>query len=146
MSTIKPAGQQMAFFPHDASASQDPKIQRLMYRTGFAGYGRWWRLCEYLATANDNRFRFETEEDVCIISMILGFDPADVSCADDPCFSCKAFIDTLVDIDLLIIDDDGFLSSRRMTKHARYSEERRSTGARGGRPKKPTKADEKPDQ
>ena len=39
MSTIKPAGQQMAFFPHDASASQDPKIQRLMYRTVSRGTG-----------------------------------------------------------------------------------------------------------
>lgn len=132
MSNTKSGSQQMAFFPHDAAASQDPKIQRLIYRTGFAGYGRWWRLCEHLAVSNDFKFPLNTEEDEFILSSVLGFDPNDVSAADDPRFSCAAFIDVLVDIGLLVVDDEGLYSSRRMTKNAQYSASKRNAGARGG--------------
>ncbi len=132
MTNAKSVSQQMAFFPHDASASKDPKIQRLIYRTGFTGYGRWWRLCEHLAVSNDFKFPLETEEDKFIISSILGFDSDDVSSADDPRYSCAAFIDVLVDIGLLVVDDEGFYSSKRMTKNAQYSATKRSAGSRGG--------------
>ena len=45
------AQEPMAFFSHDSNASQDVKCQRLIHRRGYDGYGRWWRLCEYLAAS-----------------------------------------------------------------------------------------------
>ena len=67
------AQEPMAFFSHDANASQDVKCQRLIHRRGYDGYGRWWRLCEYLAATKGHRIAFETEEDELILAGVLGF-------------------------------------------------------------------------
>lgn len=130
------AEEPMSFFPHDANAAQDVKCRRLMRRRGFDGYGRWWRLCEYLATIKGHKLAFETEEDVLIAADVLGFGGGaafDEYLAID---ECKSFVGDLVDIGLLETDGDGSLMNRRMLNNALYFGRQRFNGRRGGRPKK----------
>lgn len=126
----------MLFFKHDANASQDIKCQRLIHRRGWDGYGRWWRLCEYLAATQDHRIEFQTDEDALILSRVLGFGSGgafdDFAAIED----CKSFIGTLVDVGLLKSDGDGFLYSNRMLDNARYFGRQKINGRKGGRPRK----------
>ena len=53
----------LAFFRHDANSAEDRKIKFLLKRHGMEGYGRWWRLCEILASEQDQQLEMQTEED-----------------------------------------------------------------------------------
>lgn len=126
----------MAFFPHDANAAQDVKCQRLIYRRGWDGYGRWWKLCEYLASTKGHRVAFETEEDALILANVLGFSQGhsfdELIAIDD----CKSYVSELLDIGLLERDKDGFLKNSRMQNNALYFGKQRYNGRKGGRPRK----------
>lgn len=129
------AQEPMSFFPHDANAAQDVKCQRLIRRRGWDGYGRWWRLCEYLAATKGHCLAFETEEDVLITADVLGFGGGsfDEYMAIE---ECKSFIETLLDVGLLERDSDGFLKNSRMQNNAVYFGKQRANGRKGGRPRK----------
>lgn len=130
------AQEPMGFFPHDSNAAQDVKCQRLIHRRGWDGYGRWWRLCEYLAATKGHRLAFETEEDALILAGVLGFGQGgafdDYVAIED----CKSFVLELLDIGLLESDGDGFLKNSRMQNNAVYFGKQRANGRKGGRPRK----------
>lgn len=130
------AQEPMGFFPHDSNAAQDVKCQRLIHRRGWDGYGRWWRLCEYLAATKGHRLAFETEEDALILAGVLGFGQGgafdDYVVIED----CKSFVLELLDIGLLESDGDGFLKNSRMQNNAVYFGKQRANGRKGGRPRK----------
>lgn len=130
------AQEPMAFFPHDANASQDVKCQRLIHRRGWDGYGRWWRLCEYLAATKGHRLAFETEEDVLILAGVLGFGQAGAFDEYVAIEECKDYVSELLDIGLLERDRDGFLKNSRMQNNAVYFGKQRANGRKGGRPRK----------
>lgn len=130
------AQEPMSFFPHDSNASQDIKCQRLIRRRGWDGYGRWWRLCEYLAATKGHRLAFETDEDVLILADVLGFGQGgafdELMAIDD----CKSYVSELLDVGLLTRDPDGFLKNSRMQNNAVYFGKQRANGRKGGRPRK----------
>lgn len=130
------AQEPMAFFSHDSNAAYDVKCQRLIHRRGWDGYGRWWRLCEYLAATKGHRIAFETEEDAIILAGVLGFGQSgafdEYMAIDD----CKSFVSELLDIGLIDRDEDGFLTNLRMLENALYFGRQRTNGRKGGRPRK----------
>lgn len=125
----------MAYFAHDANASQDVKCQRLLLRWGNEGYGAWWRMCEMLAAETGHALRMESEEDWEIVAAAIGMlgTPDDGFGRTD---KCKAFIQDLLDIGLVAQDENHLISSARMNKNALYFGVQRANGARGGRPRK----------
>lgn len=130
------AQEPMRFFPHDANAFQDVKCQRLVHRRGFEGYGRWWRLCEYMAATKGHRIAFETEEDALILAGVLGFGSAGAFDEYVAIDGCKSFVAELLDIGLLERDGEGFLKNSRMQNNAVYFGKQRANGRKGGRPRK----------
>ena len=125
----------MAFFPHDSTASQDLKCQRLLHRRGFDGYGRWWRLCELLASTEGHEIPVETVEDICILAGALGFGTGGAFDDRIAAEECRAFVDDLIDIGLVELED-GAISSTRMMKNAAYFGRQKHNGSKGGRPRK----------
>lgn len=128
----------MAFFPHDADAANDMKCRKLIRRCGFEGYGRWWRLCELLASTSGHAIPVDTTEDLEILAEVLRFDSG---CFGDEFIAaeeCKSFIETLLEIGLLKRNKDMFVENSRMRKNALYYGQQRANGRKGGRPKKPT--------
>lgn len=136
------AQEPMSFFSHDSNAHQDLKCQRLIHRRGYEGYGRWWRLCEYLAATKGHCIAFETEEDVLILAGVLGFGQPgafdEYMAIDD----CRSFVDELLDVGLLERDEDGSLTNSRMLKNALYFGRQRANGRKGGRPRKRAKSND----
>lgn len=129
------ASEPMAFFPHDSNASSDIKCRRLIRRLGVEGYGRFWILCEVLASTNGHALSVESEEDLLVIADALhfrygSFDEAMV--LED----CKTFIDTLLEFGLLQLRDDGKIISKRMSDNSLYFGQQRHNGRKGGRPRK----------
>lgn len=129
----------MAYFSHDSNAFDDEKCKRLIRRRGWDGYGRWWRLCEYMAAQKGHRIAFETEEDVSILAGVLGFGQTGAFDEYVAIEDCKSFVACLLDIGLLERDEDGRLLSMRMLKNALYFGRQRANGRKGGRPRKNAK-------
>lgn len=137
MTEIDRASQEpMLFFKHDANASQDIKCQRLIHRRGWDGYGRWWRVCEYLAASQDHMIEFQSDEDALILAQVLGFGNGGAFDELMAIEDCKAFVQTLVDVGLLRSDGNGRLYSSRMLDNARYFGRQKVNGRKGGRPRK----------
>ena len=130
------ANEPMGFFPHDSNASQDVKCQRLIHRRGYDGYGRWWRLCEYMAATSGHRIAFETEEDALILAGVLGFGNSGAFDEYVAIDDCKSYVSELLDIGLLERDEDEFLKNSRMQNNALYFGKQRHNGGKGGRPRK----------
>ena len=127
------AARPMAFFSHDTNASQDLKMRRLLRRLGMAGYGRWWRLCEIMASTTGHRPSIESEEDAEIIAEELQLDSVQ---------ELMAFLVTLTDVGLLSMPGDGTIYSERMLSNAQQVGTNRANGKLGGRPRKsPVKTD-----
>ena len=135
------AQEPMSVFPHDANASQDVKCQRLIHRCGWDGYGRWWRLCEYMAATKGHKIAFETDEDAIILAGVLGFNSGGAFDELMASEECKSFVSTLVDIGLLEGDGNGFLKNSRMQNNAVYFGRQRANGRKGGRPRKNSSTD-----
>ncbi len=135
------AKEPLAFFPHDSNASADIKCRRLIRRLGVEGYGRWWLLCELLASANGHAIPIETEEDILIVADALKFDGGSFS---EPLVleDCKKFIDCVLDLGLIRLSDDGKIVSDRMLDNSKYFGQQRHNGRKGGRPRKNKQADE----
>lgn len=56
---LREAARPMEFFTHDVHAHEDIQLRRLVARCGMEGYGRWWLLCELLASADGHRISVE---------------------------------------------------------------------------------------
>lgn len=130
------AQEPMSYFSHDSTAAQDVKCQRLIHRRGWDGYGRWWRLCEYLAATKGHRISFETEEDALILAGVLGFGHGGAFDELMAIEDCRSYVSELLDIGLVERDEDGFLTNFRMLKNALYFGRQRANGRKGGRPRK----------
>lgn len=129
----------MAFFKHISNASQTEECRKLLYRRGYDGYGRWWRLCEHLATIKGHRIKFETDEEVNILADTLGFKQGGAFDEFMAIENCKSFVSDLLDIGLLERDSDGFLTNSMILENALYLARQRANGRKGGRPRKNTK-------
>ena len=118
----------MGYFSHDADAAMDIKCRRLIHRLGYEGYGRWWRLCELMASTTGHAVPCATEEDRTLLC-------DELRCDDD---ELSTLIDTLSDVGLIPRDVAcaGRIASERMTENALYFGRRRVNGRRGGRPRK----------
>lgn len=132
----KAADEPMIYFPHDADAASDMKSRRLIRRCGFDGYGRWWRLCELMASTTGHAVPVETDEDWEILGEVLGFSTGRAFYDEAGVEDTRRFITTLVDIGLLVRTGDGKVESPRMRNNAEYFAKQRTNGKRGGRPKK----------
>lgn len=117
----------MDYFSHDADAASDIKCRKLIRRCGMAGYGRWWRLCELLASASGHAVSARTEEEVEMLADDLMF--------DDPS-ELVDFLSTLCEIGLLSGMGDGEFTSERMLQNALKVGAKRAAGRLGGRPRK----------
>ena len=117
------AAKPMQFFSHDSDAAQDIKCKKLLKRCGFEGYGRWWRLCELLAATEGHKVKCDTAEDFEILADEIGYG----SVAET-----EEFINELVDIGLVTVDDDGSLYSESMHRRSLYFGRKRAAGRKGG--------------
>lgn len=126
----------MAWFQHDANAAHDSKCQRLIYRYGNAGYGAYWRLCEYLAAEKGHAISVETDEDWLILATNLGLRREGAFDEMGAAESCKTYIDCLLEIGLIERDGKGHIESARMQRNAMFFGQQRANGAKGGRPRK----------
>ena len=66
----------LLWFPHDTDAAADPKTRRVMRKYGAAGYGRWWLLCESLASEPGHALPIATDNDLENLAMTLDVDGA----------------------------------------------------------------------
>ena len=117
----------MEWFKHDANAYSDIKCRRLLRRLGMAGYGRWWRLCEIMASTNGHKPSIETEEDAEILAEELQLDSVS---------ELIEYLRVLVDVGLIDMPGDGTISSGRMMSNALTFGTNRANGRLGGRPRK----------
>lgn len=132
----------MPYFKHDSNAVHDDKCIRLILRRGYDGYGRWWVLCEYLASSTGHRVPFQSEEDAQVLARTLGFCGSGVSDDQIAIEDCKAFIADLVDLQLLKSDGNGNLQSDRLQENAIQLGQLRANGRKGGRPRKKATSEE----
>lgn len=118
----------MLFFPHDSDSALDIKCKRLILRHGYEGYGRWWRLCELMASTAGHSVPCATAEDI------------DILCEELRCNvqELQRLIQTLSDVGL--IDDemaaDGRIASERMVRNSLYFGRKRVAGRKGGKGRK----------
>ena len=121
---IKRSCAPMLYFSHDSNAMSDVKMKRLYHRCGWDGIGRWWHVCELLASSDGHTIHFETEEDRDILSDELDLD-------DD---GCTSYVSTLADVGLIdaLLLSDGRIASHRMTENAMRFGKRRAAAAKAG--------------
>ena len=98
----------LEYFTHDANAASDPKCRRLIRECGVAGYGRFWLLCEALASEPSHSLAVETPEDFENVAALL-------ECEDGE--EAAGFLRVLVRLRLAVVDH-GELSSPRMDRNA----------------------------
>lgn len=130
------AADRLAYFPHDSNAANDIKCQRLLMRQGWSGYGRWWRVCELLASNKGHVIPFANSEDRLLLGKALQFGTGgvfdDLMCDEE----VTAFVNDLLDMGLLQADENGCLENHRMHKNALSFGKKRAAGRKGGRPRK----------
>ncbi len=102
------AEQPLFWFPHDSDAAGDPKTRRVMRRYGAAGYGRWWLLCEALASEPGHALPIATDNDRENLAMTLDMEGA---------AEATEFLGFLKDVGLLSSDGER-VWSERMQKNA----------------------------
>jgi hypothetical protein len=115
------AAEPIKYFSHDSNAHHDRKCKRLKRMYGFEGYGRWWQLCELLASADGHYLPSYTEEDWELIADDLEFETAE---------EAKEFIHALQSLQLLE-PDDSFVYSHRMFENAIKVSASRRGGKKG---------------
>ena len=120
------AAKPLAFFRHDTDASLDVSIQILLDELGMEGYGRWWRLLEFLAYSDEHKANVQDPRICRILAKALMCDEA----AD-----LFGFLGYLAELDLIVMQDDGWVFSRRLNSDAERVAKLRVNGAKGGRPK-----------
>lgn len=118
----------MRYFSHDSDANRDIKCRRLIARQGVEGYGRWWLLCEALASTDNHRFDWEREDDRWILTDEIMY--SDQS-------EAQAFLSDCAEIGLINPELWGecIVTSDRMNDNALYFGRNRANGAKGARSK-----------
>ena len=118
----------LAYFSHDAGAASDLKCRRLVRRLGVEGYGRWWLLCELLASSDWHRVDVGDDEGMELLADSL-------MCTVD---EAASFLATLAEVGLIDAGalGDGIVSSERMLRNAMTVGWQRAYGKTGGRPRK----------
>lgn len=115
------AARPMKYFSHDADAAEDMKTRKLLRRYGFEGYGRWWRLCEFLASEHGHRLDLEDADTAEIVADTLLMEVPDM----------VEFVLWCVNVGLLCQDETGTVYSERMNTNAFYFGKRRAAGRKG---------------
>lgn len=122
------------YFSHDCNAYKDPKILKLRAEHGWAGYGIFWAIIETLREQNDYKWKASDKQ-------LLSF------CFGNGDEVINDVLETCLEIELLVVDDDGFIHSEsltnRMKKKDEVVEKRRQAGKKGG---STSKAEAKPKQ
>lgn len=118
----------MRYFSHDSDANRDIKCRRLIARQGVEGYGRWWLLCEALASTDNHRFDWGREDDRWILTDEIMY--SDQS-------EAQAFLSDCAEIGLINPELWGecIVTSDRMNDNALYFGRNRANGAKGARSK-----------
>ena len=118
----------MRYFSHDSDANRDIKCRRLIARQGVEGYGRWWLLCEALASTDNHRFDWGREDDRWILTDEIMY--SDQS-------EAQAFLSDCAEIGLINTELWGecIVTSDRMNDNALYFGRNRANGAKGARSK-----------
>ena len=98
----------LEYFAHDSNAASDPKCRRLIRECGVAGYGRFWLLCEALASEPSHSLAVETNNDMENVAVTLDLDSVE---------EVAEFLRVLVRLGLVVVED-GALSSHRMDRNA----------------------------
>lgn len=129
----------MAWFRHMSNSGTNDKLRKLMIRCGVEGYGRWWLMCEYLATVTGHKVSLQTEEDMTLLVQSLQFQggPFNDLVARE---ACRKFIDNLIDLNLVQVNEDGEIHCEHMDEEALYFGRQRYNASKGGssrRKKKP---------
>lgn len=124
---LREAARPMEYFTHDAHAFGDIKVQRMFDALGYEGYGRWWHLCELMASTEGHEMRVDGV-DGRLWARRLGTDEEGL----------QAFADVLVASGLASVDG-GVLRlpgmQRRAEKLGAQIACGRANGMKGGRPK-----------
>lgn len=128
------ASKPMEYFSHDVSAHDDIKCQRLLLVLGIEGYGRWWLLCEYMASMSGQRIPYSGDIDRLILSKNLMFKSVD---------ECDAFLSAIADFGLIDSEllEEGFVASERMSRNAWTRAKKVVSGTRGGKTSATTRKD-----
>lgn len=126
----------MLWFKHDADAMSDVKMRMIRRRYGMAGIGRYWALCEALASATGHSLKVESEDDFAILSEILCFEQKGAFGEAVEIADTKDFIQTLLEIGSIQSDGKGRIFIQRMRENALYFGQQKANGRKGGRPKK----------
>jgi hypothetical protein len=115
------------WFPHDANATNDPRMIKLRRLHGYEGIGVFWHIIERLRESDGYIMEIESIDDIVFAGQ---FDPG--------------FIDSFFEIGLLCRDETYFWSEslcERMKKWDETSRKRSAAGKKGGRPRgKPGKS------
>lgn len=121
------AAKPMAYFSHDAAAHDDIKCKLLMVRGGVEAYGRWWLLCEMLASANAHRIDYTTDDYRQMVALSL---QCQVEQAD-------TFLGWCADLGLINKElfGNGVIASERMSRNAEMYAHKAVSGSRGGKRK-----------
>lgn len=114
------AAKPLRYFSHDANARDDQKCRRLKRKHGMAGYGRWWQLCEVLASCDGHYLATRTDDDWELVADYLEFPTVEET---------KDFIESLKSL-MLIEPDPDFIWSKRMNANAETVGKQRAGGAK----------------
>ena len=115
----------LMWFPHDADAASDPKCRRLIRSMGAAGYGRFWLLCEALASEVGHALPVLTANDWENLAVTLDMENGE---------EASEFVAELCAIGLVDVLD-GTISSARMNGNAVRVGRKRAAGRKGGKAK-----------
>lgn len=99
----------MEWFRHDVNAHDDLKVKKLLRKSGFSALGVYWFLIELLFS---NEGRMACSEAADEVSLIDGLSEED----------SMTYIQKLVDLGLLFVDEDGLLGSHRVDSEIGYHE------------------------
>ena len=94
-----------------------------------------------LASATGHALLLEDDDDWTIVATQTGM----LGTPDDKfpgARKCEAFMQTLVDIGLIVKGEDGSFSSPRMQRNAHVLGAQKAAGSKGGRPRKNARPDE----
>ena len=102
----------MEWFRHDVNAHDDLKVKKLLRKSGFSALGVYWFLIELLFS-NDGRMACSEAADE--VSLIDGLSEED----------SMTYIQKLVDLGLLFVDENGLLGSHRVDSEIGFHENNR---------------------
>lgn len=108
------------YFSHDSNAHKAPKILKLRSKFGWEGYGIFWAIVETLREQENYSWKADEKE-------LLSFSFAN----GEPIVN--QVIDYCIEIELLIVTDDGFLQSESLNRRMEIREEKRRKKVEAGK-------------